>query len=132
MSEHAERRIRRILEETYVQDMYVPRGRTTFSPEFHRSFRMLVPEFDGQTGRIADVDWVAPGAERRADPKAIEASTEFDISILDVTGKVGIGKVEVHRDGRLIYTDYVIFCKVAGEWKVVGKAFHPHNPKRRS
>ena len=132
MSQRAERRILRIIEETYVQDMYVPRVRTSFSPEFHRNFRMLVPEFDGQTGQIADVDWVAPDAGHRPNPKAIEASTEFDISVLDVTGKVGIGKVEVHRDGCLIYTDYVIFCKVAGEWKVVGKAFHPHNPKRHS
>ena len=93
---------------------------------------MLLPECDGETGRLNDVEWISPNATKRPDPKAMESSTEFEISVLDVTGKVGIGKVEVNRDGRLIYTDYVIFCKVAGEWRVVGKAFHPHNPKRRS
>jgi hypothetical protein len=121
-----ERLIRRILEETYVNDMYVPKGRPSFSPVFHGDFRMLLPEYDGQTGRIRDVKWVRPDPSHRPNPKAIESKTRFEVSVLDITGKVGIGKVEVHRDGRLKYTDYVVFCKVEGEWRVVGKAFHPH------
>ena len=83
MSQRAERRILRIIEETYVQDMYVPRVRTSFSPEFHRNFRMLVPEFDGQTGQILAADeGLVPFLAEISDESTVRERLEKSLAVL--------------------------------------------------
>ena len=128
MNRHDQQQILRILRETYVNDMYVPQKRTAFSPEFHPAFQILVSELDGRTGKITDVHWLRPDLSHAPDPKAIRTETTFEIAVLDITGKAGVGKVETSMGGHLKYTDYVLFTKGGGGWKVVGKIFHQHLP----
>jgi len=87
-----EKRILRILEHIYANDMYMSSEKTV-SPGFHPSFQMALPQIDGRTGRIADTKWFKPEPGRRTQPKALEETTSFDFDDVDVTGKVGIGKV---------------------------------------
>ncbi|MFC2094855.1 nuclear transport factor 2 family protein [Candidatus Bipolaricaulota bacterium] len=126
MNRQDEKQLLRILKESYVLDMYVSQETKHFSPDFHREFQILVPEFDGSTGRIADVVWLKPDPTERPDPKALETDMTFNLSVLDITGKVAVCKVEAFRNVRLQYTDYVVFTRIDREWKVVAKAFHYH------
>jgi hypothetical protein len=86
----------------------------------------LIPQFDGRTGEISSVDWFRPDPAHRSDPKAIESRRTFNLSVLDITGKVAVCKVEAFREGHLEYTDYVTFVRIEREWKVVAKVFHHH------
>lgn len=128
MNRQDEKQLLRILRESYVLDMYVVREPKPFSTAFHREFQILIPEFDGHTGRIADVSWLKPKPPKRPEPKALEADRTFNFAVLDIAGKVAVCKVEAIRSGHLQYTDYVTFTKIDREWKVVAKAFHHHLP----
>lgn len=128
MSRQDERQLLRILRESYVLDMYASPESKHFSPAFHPEFLILLPEFDGRTGRITDVGWLKPEPSQRPQPKALEPKRTFNLSVLDITGKVAVCKVEAFRDDHLQYTDYVTFTKIGREWKVVAKAFHHHLP----
>jgi hypothetical protein len=129
MDRREERRILRILEDTYGYAMYVRKDRSEIPAEFHRSFQVLIPVLDGESGRILDADWRDVGSRSRWNPKAIERETTFDYAVVDITGKAAVGKVGVRFDGRLTYTDYVFFTKIDGEWRMVGKMFHTHTPR---
>jgi len=126
MSEKDRRQLLRMLEESYVLDMYVPHGASAMSSDFHPEFRILIPSFDGRSGQITDVAWLKPNPSRSPSPKGIQPDQRFTMAVLDITGKVAVGKVEAIRDGRLQYTDYVTFVKIDHEWKIVSKAFHQH------
>ena len=123
-----EKQLLRILQESYVLDMYVSQVPKLHESVFHPEFQMLIPEFDGRTGQISDVRWLKAAAMRRSEPKALNDETKFNTSVLDITGKVAVCKVEAFRNGHLQYSDYVTFSKIGREWKVVAKAFHHHLP----
>ena len=125
MSTPDEKKILRILEHIYAYDMYLSSEKTV-APEFHPSFQMALPQIDGRTGRIADTQWIKPEPGRRSQPKALEETTSFDFDVVDITGKVAVGKVIVRMDGMLTYTDYILLMKIDGEWRMIGKMFHTH------
>ena len=106
--------------------MYVGHDREGINPDFHHEFQILIPAFDGRSGQITDAEWWKPDLSDRPPPKAIHPDQRFACSVLDITGKVAICKVEAIRDGRLRYTDYVSFVKVNREWRIVSKVFHRH------
>ena len=124
MSEKDKRQLLQILEESYVLDMYVGHQNEDVSPVYHGAFQILLPAFDGRSGRITDAEWWRPDLSDPPPPKAIEPDQRFNCSVLDITGKAAVCKVEAIRDGRLRYTDYVTFLKVGDDWKAVAKVFH--------
>jgi ketosteroid isomerase-like protein len=38
-----------------------------------------------------------------------------------------VARVEVHRDGKHIFTDYLSLYRFADGWKIVGKIFQSHS-----
>ncbi|MBU1050371.1 nuclear transport factor 2 family protein [Candidatus Bipolaricaulota bacterium] len=119
-------RIRQIIEDVYVRDMYRVRGRGDFSPEFHEAFRVLVPQINGRTGLCGAVSWQTADILRSSNPKAIESTTQFDFPFIDVSGDAAVAKVIILDRTTPIYTDYVSLYRIDGEWKIVSKLFNAH------
>jgi len=127
MSASDERKLLRILREAYTQSMYTGPEGPKLADEFHPDFQILVPELDGRTGEIADVEWIRPALSHRQRGKTVgKKELTFDCRVLDITGKIAVAKVEAHRGDRLVCTDYVLFSRLGREWRVVGKTFHQH------
>lgn len=126
MNARDETKILRILREGYTFAMYVGHQGPALADEFHPDFQVLVPEIDGRTGEIVDVRWVRPTLRGGARPRATGPDIAFDCRVLDISGRVAVGKVEVHQRGRLVCTDYVLLFRVGREWRIVGKTFHQH------
>jgi len=127
MLERDKNQLLRILEESYVLDMYTPREDGPMSDDFHAEFRMLIPSFDGRTGEITELEWQKPDAfASPPQPRGRQPNQRFTMEVLDITGKVAVCKVEAIREGRLCYTDYVTFVRIGRTWKIVSKAFHRH------
>jgi putative lumazine-binding protein len=119
-------KIRRIIEDVYVHDMYAVRERGALSPEFHEAFRVLIPRLNGRTGLCDSVSWEGAEILRGSNPKAIEATTHFEFPLIEITGDAAIAKVVILDNSRPIYTDYVSLYRVEGEWRIVSKLFHTH------
>jgi hypothetical protein len=123
-----EERIRTLLEDVYVRDMYVKRDRGAFSREFARCFHMLSPTLDGATGEPTDVHWGGLDEILANHPKAILRSVRFEVPWVDVAGHAAVARVDVFDAEEWIYTDYVSLYRVKGAWKVISKVFHRHGP----
>ena len=59
-------------------------------------------------------------AKERTGP-APQIRAEFPL--VDVTNDEAVARVEIHRDGKHIFTDYLSLDRVADGWKIVGKIF---------
>lgn len=123
-----EERIRALLEDVYVRDMYVKRDRGAFSREFARCFQMVSPTLHGATGEPTDVHWVGLDQMLANHPKAILRSVRFEVPWVDVAGHAAVARVDVFDAEEWIYTDYVSLYRVKGAWKVISKVFHRHEP----
>jgi Putative lumazine-binding len=119
-------RIRQIIEDVYVRDMYKVRDRDRLSPEFDEAFRVLIPQLNGRTGLCDRVSWETPDILRGSNPKAIEPSTRFEFPFVDVSGDAAVAKVVILNRTMPIYTDYVSLYRVDGEWRIVSKLFSAH------
>ena len=119
-------RIRRIIEDVYVRDLYRVQDRGDLSAEFHEAFRVLVPQLNGRTGLCDTVSWQTPEILRESNPKAIESTARFDFPFIDVSGDAAVAKVIILDATTPIYTDYVSLYRIDGEWKIVSKLFNAH------
>ncbi len=51
---------------------------------------------------------------------------ECKIVSLDVTGGAAAAKIEISKDGRLVYTDYLSLLKFTDSWKIAAKVYQAH------
>jgi hypothetical protein len=49
------------------------------------------------------------------------------IKFVDVTGNSAMAKVELSKNNKLTYTDYLSLLKFEKNWKIVGKVYNDSN-----
>ena len=89
---------------------------------FHPDFRMFMLREGALTTLTLD-EWAArveKGAKERTGP-APRIRAEFPL--VDITDNAAVARVEIHRDGKHIFTDYLSLYRFADGWKIVGKIF---------
>jgi len=94
---------------------------------FHPGFAIISPGTD-QLERYTIAEWIAAIEKRKAAPgfDLATAKRECRLISVDVTGDVANVKMEVHKDGARIYTDYLFLLRFADGWKIVSKIYQDH------
>jgi len=46
--------------------------------------------------------------------------------MVDVTGNAAVAKIEIYKDGKHIYSDYMALYKIDNNWKIVNKIYFSH------
>lgn len=90
-----------------------------FREAFHPEMKMFFNR-DGAFMQRTAAEYLA-GVSGKAAPD--EARRKRRIVSLDVTGDVGVAKVELDYPEALL-TDYLTVMKVDGTWRIVNKVFH--------
>jgi hypothetical protein len=99
-------------------------GHATGNPEnfraaFHPEMKMFFIR-DGALSQRTAAEYLAGVSGK---PAQDEARRKRRIVSLDVTGDVGVAKVELDYPD-VFFTDYLTVIKEAGTWKVINKVFH--------
>ena len=121
-----EERVRQLLEDVYVRDMYMKESREAFSREFDDVFHMLVPELDGRSSEPVSLRWDGLEELRSNHPKAVFPETRFEFPLVDVVGNAAVARVDVFHGDVHVYSDFVSLYCVQGQWRLVSKVFHAH------
>ena len=71
-------------------------------------------------------DWAARIEKAGADPdrKTFEISAELEI--VGQSGNAAVVKVELSRDGKHVFTDFLSLYKTAEGWKIIAKIYQRH------
>lgn len=118
--------VKAVVQLAYVEGVHAKGDASLMRQGFHAEFRMLVLR-EGKMQVVTLDEW-AGRIETRAkeNPNAAQPAIRAEYPIVDVTGNAAIVRVELYRDGKHAFTDYLSLYKFPDGWKIVGKIFQAH------
>lgn len=119
--------VKQVVQSAYVDGIQNNGEIEAIRQGFHPSFNML-RLMDNEIKPYSISEWVAAIEKRRAEakPGATLVKTEAKFLSIDVTGNAAVVKLELHREGKLIFTDYLSLYKFNEGWRIVSKSYFRH------
>jgi hypothetical protein len=117
--------VKAVVTSAYVEGVHRQGDPALMRAGFHPDFRMYTLR-EGKVGFVALEEWaerISRGAKERKGPAP---KIEANFTQVDVTGSAALARVEIHRDGKHIFTDYLSLYKQADGWRIVAKIFQSH------
>ena len=93
---------------------------------FHPSFTML-RLMDNQINPYPIEEWIAAIEKRKKEGNVSAVRTEGKFINVDVTGNAATVKLELYREGKHTFTDYLVLYKFNEGWKIVSKTYYRHS-----
>ena len=118
--------IEEVVTRAYVEGIHKEGDPEKIRSGFHSDFVMFVNADEGIL-KITRDQWIARIEERNRDePERVRPEIEHQFSLVEVTGDTAVARVELHRDGKHTFTDYLSLYRTGDGWKIVGKIFERH------
>ncbi len=118
--------IKQVIETAYVKGIHIDRDPVAIRDGFHPDFTMLVFK-DNQMSKVTLEDWIARLEEGKKKNPTWAEKTTHKFEIVDLSGNAAVARIELFKDGKHVFTDYMSLYKFEGGWKIVGKIFYRHN-----
>ena len=93
---------------------------------FHPGFEMLMVR-NGSFSKMPFYTWLEILEARRKDPLYKPIPIEWKFLSVDVCETTAVVKLELYRENKLIFTDFLSLYKFEEGWKIVSKTYHTHN-----
>jgi hypothetical protein len=116
--------VKQVITDAYINGVHAKPDGAAMRRGFHPDFRMLVLT-DGKMTAVTLDEWVSR-VEKSAASNAQRPAIKSEFPLVDVTGNTASVRVELFRDGKHTFTDYLLLYKFADGWKIVSKAFYSH------
>lgn len=115
-----------VIERCYFNGAFNDLDTASMREGFHSDFAIFSAE-GADISRYPIDAWIEGIESRKADADyKSRAKADCNIVILDVTGNCAAAKVEISKNGRMIFTDYLTLLKFENGWKIVAKVYHRH------
>ena len=117
--------VKAVVKSAYVDGVHAKADPALMRAGFHPSFRMLVLK-DGAVSGVTLDEWasrIEKGASARTAPAP---AIRHEFTQVDVTGNAAVVRLELYRDGRHTFTDYLSLYRFPEGWKIVSKIFQAH------
>jgi hypothetical protein len=124
-SDEEKNAIVQVITDAYINGVHARPDAAAMRRGFHPDFRMLVLT-DGKMTAVTLDEWAGRVEKSAANPKAVRPAIKAEFPQLEIAGGAASARVEVLRDGKLTFTDYLLLYKFADGWKIVSKTFHTH------
>ncbi|MCG8459415.1 MAG: nuclear transport factor 2 family protein [Holophagales bacterium] len=119
--------IKALIEKSYVHGAFNGLNPDELERGFHPDFAIF--SADGEEMKKYPIaDWVKRTRERKSASDFDPAKNvwEHHFASIDVTGHSASVKIELSKDGKKVYTDYLSLLKFDSGWRVVAKVYHRH------
>jgi hypothetical protein len=119
--------IANIISTAYFEGAFNALDTASMAQGFHPEFAILGADGEGMARFTID-NWISSIQTRKAQDGFDITSAKRDCRIisLDATGDVAAAKVEIYKDGALLYTDYLSLIKFPSGWKIASKVYAEH------
>jgi ketosteroid isomerase-like protein len=114
-----------VITDAYINGVHAKPDPAAMRRGFHPDFRMLVLT-DGKMSAVTLDEWAGRVEKGAANPTAARPAIKAEFPQVDVTDTAASVRVEVFRDGKHTFTDYLLLYKFADGWKIVSKAYYTH------
>jgi ketosteroid isomerase-like protein len=118
--------VKKVIETAYINGVHKDWDAAAAKAGFHPEFVMLIREKDG-IRKLPIAEWASSIEEKKKkQPEGPKYDITYEIPMVDVTGDAAVARIELSRDGKHIFTDYMSLYKFSDGWKIVGKIFQRH------
>jgi hypothetical protein len=116
--------ILKTIEKAYVQGINNGKEIENIEKGFHPGFNLLGVDQDNMLTKLPIYSWYDYVKKRTASGEKPEVETTAKYPMVDVTGNAAVVKVELYREGKIIFTDYLTLYKFKEGWRIVSKIYH--------
>ena len=126
-SDDAVEQVKQVVEDSYVNGAFNALDPDAMEAGFHPDFAIFSPDGD-QISKYPIGDWVKGTRETKmkADFDPAKNVWEHKFASVDVTGHAAAVKIELSKDGKHVYTDYLSLLDFDGTWRIVAKVYYRH------
>lgn len=114
-----------VVQSAYVDGIHRNSDAAAMKAGFHEDFVMFVNADEGMMMVTRD-DWAARIEKAGADPDRKTFEISADLEIVGQSGNAAVVKVELSRDGKHVYTDFLSLYKTPDGWKIIAKIYQRH------
>jgi hypothetical protein len=119
--------IKQVIQTSYIDGIQNGGSAEQIRKGFHPSFNML-RMMDNDIKPLPIEEWITNIEKNKAqNPNAApRAKAEGKFISVDVTGTAAVVKLELYRENKKTFTDYLVLYKFTEGWKIVSKTFFRH------
>ncbi len=123
----AEKEVKDLIEKAYINGAFNALNPDAMAAGFHPDFAIFSAKGES-IEKYPIKSWVESVRKRKADDGFDPAKNkwEHNFAAIDVTGGSASAKIELSRNGKKVYTDYLSLLKFDSGWKIVAKVYHQH------
>jgi len=124
----AEEEVKELVYTAYINGAFNELDHVSMKKGFHEDFAIYSPKGE-EISKYPIGAWVDGVAKKKAnnyDPKDPKNKWEHNFAFVDVTGYAAQVKVELHNQGKHVYTDYLSLLKFESGWRIVAKVYQQH------
>jgi len=118
--------IQRVVNEAYIDGIHNYRDPVAIRKGFDAGFDMLILK-DDKLEKLPLEAWIARLAEAKTPAPTRESGvrpTTAEFPVVEIAGSAAFCRVEVSRDGKRLFTDFLNLYKFADGWRIVGKSYY--------
>ncbi|MFW5707707.1 MAG: nuclear transport factor 2 family protein [Bacteroidota bacterium] len=124
-SEKEKEAVVNVVTSAYVEGFQNLGGKEMMEAGFHPTFVMVLNR-GGQLSELPLARMIGIVEQRLANPDYQHVPVEAKILDVDVTGNAAMVKLELYREGKLLFTDYLGLYKFENGWKIFNKLYNQH------
>lgn len=121
-----EEAVKRVVTSAYIDGIQNTGSIEDIRKGFHPTFTML-RFIDNEVKPYPIEEWIAAIEKRRSESGAPTSRTEGKFVFVDITGNAATVKLELYREGKKTFTDYLVLYRFSEGWRIVSKTYYRHS-----
>jgi len=118
--------VKKVIEESYIRGIHIERNIPAIRRGFHPDFTMLILK-EGVLERLSIGEWIESIEKSIAEnPDPPKREITWNFPMVEVSGDAAVARIEMYRDGKHIFTDFMSLYRFSDGWKIVGKIYFRH------
>lgn len=118
--------IKDVINKAYIEGLHNGGNLDETRKGFHPGFDLLILK-NNQMEKLPIYNWIeSTEKKRKENPTPSPIKTMINFVNIDITGTSAVAKIELSREGKLIFTDYLSLYKFEEGWRIVGKIYFKH------
>jgi hypothetical protein len=118
--------VKSVIEEAYVKGIHIDQNVEAIRKGFHPAFTMYAYK-DGQVTTTSIDQWITSIEEgKKKNPNRPKVDTKVDFVSVQVSGNAATARLEMYKDGKHVFTDFMSLYKFDDGWKIVAKIYYRH------
>lgn len=119
--------IKKVITDAYVNGIQNSGSLEDIDKGFHPGFELIGVGTDSSTITKRPIyTWREGIRQAKAAGRAPSVKTECQFVNIDITGLAAVAKIELFREGKKIFTDYLSLYKFKEGWRIVSKIYNRH------